>query len=441
MVYTVVMATNNPLRVQKRLLQFNQIPFAFGEVTQQSYTAAFKGEVQSYTNAAHGGYYPSLNDWGKLQTSSFDAELTFDFKGIECDEKVRYFRFIKRQLSKSGKLFATQAGNEIIWTNARIVSINEVVDAPSEKDVLRLNVSFELIDGFWRVASRTRAFIKRYCPSNFQCFDPNYCYDATDLIGMCDETGASKCIPCEMNIYDEGQRQCDDWLPMCNYSKKSLEEMFGANCANQWAINYSCELERDYFCFDVPWGRKFRLRASSNFNTTHISFCSKTDFPTEFVRIRLSGEFNNARVAMVENYTEYIQVTPTGSESPVTRGWYEELEGSYVLTKDIRVYKGKKYYEFRPDNPQYDIIDEIKVKDGTTPPYINGIMTIGFGPEIYKTDDYRNPEKNAVDISQYYSRTNTPFFQLKPGKNEFIVSGNVNKSDSYFYIEPIEITW
>ena len=129
-------SNKNSLRVHKRLLQYNQLPFAFGEINNPSYSIAFKGEIQAYTNAAHGGYYPSLNDWGKLETSTFSADISLDFKDVECDEKVRYFRFIKRQFSKSGKLFATQGGNEIIWTNVRAATINEVVDEPHARDIL-----------------------------------------------------------------------------------------------------------------------------------------------------------------------------------------------------------------------------------------------------------------------------------------------------------------
>ena len=62
-----------------------------------SYSAAFKGSTQPYTNATHGGYYPRMGEYGVLQTSQFDAELDFSFQGIECDDKVRYARFIRRQ--------------------------------------------------------------------------------------------------------------------------------------------------------------------------------------------------------------------------------------------------------------------------------------------------------------------------------------------------------
>ena len=70
-------------------------------------------------------------------------------------------------------------------------------------------------------------------------------------------------------------------------------------------------------------------------------------------------------------------------------------------------------------------------------------MTVGFGPEIYKTDDKRDPESKTgyVDLSQMFDRTNTPFFELQPGINDFVIEGNELDEDSFIYFEPIETTW
>lgn len=376
---------SNKLRVQKRLLQFNDISFAFGEISGSTYTASFKGEVKEYTNAAHGGYYGAMNSFQKLKTSGFDVDVEFDFSRIPCDEKVRYARFIKRQLSRPGKLFATQSGKELIWTKARVTSINEVLDTPQLKDSLKLNLSFELIDGYWRYCTRTRTFICAYCPETFMNYDPYYCFDTTDLVGQCDETGASKCVPCEFNLYDPPEiKGCAD-KPMCNFSQKELEAMFGANCANGWHIDYSCEKEADYFCFDVPWGHKYRLPSKSNYNENEFTYCSKTDLPTEFVRIRLSGEFDNP---------------------------YVEING-----------------------------DRVSVKQGVGSVPVNGVLTMGFGPEIYRSDNQREAEKDTTDLTYLFDRTNTPFFQILPGPNKIKVGGNRYHKDSYIYIEPIEITY
>lgn len=77
---------------------------------------------------------------------------------------------------------------------------------------------------------------------------------------------------------------------------------------------------------------------------------------------------------------------------------------------------------------------------------INGVMTIGFGPEIYSTDNPRSGEKNqdgseATEISTMFSRSNTPYFQVMPGMNDIVVVGNQKGSDAFIYVEPVETTW
>lgn len=44
---------------------------------------------------------------------------------------------------------------------------------------------------------------------------------------------------------------------------------------------------------------------------------------------------------LVYNYNE---ITPIGTESPVEEGWYELVEGSYVLSEDATIEVGKTYY-------------------------------------------------------------------------------------------------
>lgn len=399
-----------PLRVQKRLLQFNNIPFAFGEVVNPTYSATFKGTTQSYTNATHGGYYPQMGQYGKLQVSQFDAELDFSFNGIECDDKVRYARFIRRQFAKSGKLFATQSGNEVIWTNARVVSINEVMSAPTQRDVLRLSVTFELVDGYWRYASRTRAFICEYCPASFSQFDDGYCIDATDFAGKCSPAGSIACLPCEVDM-SQGPvvGTCDlvaghpelGWKPLCNFSDKERAAMFGQNCANRYFINYSCDLENEYFCYDVPFGEKHHLKASDNFNETVINHCSKTDIPTSFIRMRLVGEFLNPSVRIQK---------PVGIDKKTNEYIYED-------------------------------VDAIEHKFGAPATTVNGTMTIGFGPTITTSSSVRNSTKDVVDVTADYDKSNTPMFEFQPGWNRIVVTGNKLRKDSWLYIEEIPITY
>lgn len=406
------MITNSkrPLRVQKRLLQFNNIPFSFGEVVNPSYSAAFKGATQTYTNATHGGYFPKLGEYGTLQTSQFDAELDFDFNGIDCDDKVRYAKFIRRQFAKSGKLFAVQSGNEIIWTNARVVSINEILDSPTQKDILKLNVTFELIDGYWRYVTKTRAFICEYCPAVFSQFDDGYCIDSSDYVTYCAAGGTVSCIPCELDM-SQGPvpGSCDwvdghpelGWKPLCAFTGTERSVMFGQNCANRYFINYSCELEKEYFCYDTAFGEKFPLRADNNYNETIINYCSKTDLPTSFIRLRLSGVFLNPSIRV------------------------QEIVGIDKSTKEYI----------------WQDVDAIEHKFGAPSVYVDGLMTVGFGPEIYTADSTRDPYHNKIDVTNLYDKTNTPMFEFKPGWNRLIVSGNQLRESSYIYVEEVAITY
>lgn len=373
---------NLPLKIQKRLLQFNNLPIAYGEIDEQTYTASFKGEVQAYTNHQHGGYYPHLGEYGVLNVSQFDATIVFSFKDIACGDKPRYARFIKRQLAKSGKLWAVHNGGEIIWANARVVSVNESVAVPGDNTV-RMAVTFELIDGYWVLAWKTRTFIAPYCVSRFINFDDQYCWSYEDA--KCDITGQDRCLPCFK--YEPELNTDADYKPLCSYSRSELSDMLAGRCPQQFHIRYDCDLEKQWFCYDASWGNKYRMTNKNRYNTTTIDFCSMTDLPTNLIQIRLRG-----------NYTD-----PT-----------------------IRVND-----------------DEVTVKgvfpEGTA-------LFVGFGVGVGRLQrrddadgrfDYRYVGSEINNATM----TNIPYFQLNPGKNTISISGNAQDRPSFAYIKPIEITF
>lgn len=389
--------SNRSLRMQKRLLQYGVVPFSFAEIEDPTYTISFKGNSQAYTNATHGSYYPTLGESGVFNAGTFRANFSISFKDLGCEDKIRYARFLKRELAKSGKLWAVQNGTEIVWTNARITDISESVDQPYRKDMFNFSATFELLDGVWTMAKRTRTFLCEYCPNRFEDFDPNYCVDLYDYYGVCSDE--NNCLPCDLDMEEPEYKGCE-WKPLCYYplfnsrytsdmdgniiSIPSIYDMFGVDCANQWYINYNCGLEKDYFCYDEPWGRKWKLSSSSIKNVTSKTFCSRTDLPTTGVMVRLLGTF----------------VDPT-----VT------VNG-----------------------------DTVKIPSDNGAPY-EGIITIGFGNKIWYTTDEREPYKNAVDITFTAERSNTPMFELHAGKNTIEVTGNVYNKSSWVYVDEKAITF
>lgn len=372
---------NTPLKIQKRLLQFNNLPISFGEIDDQTYTASFKGESVPYTNRQHGSYYQYFGEYGILNSANFDATLTFSFKDVACGDKPRYARFIKRQLAKSGKLWAVQNGGEVIWANARVLSVNESVALPGT-NTIKLAVTFELIDGYWVYAWETRTFLAPYCVSRFIDFDDQYCWEYEG--GRCDITGTvDRCLPC-YKIETEVNTDAD-YKPLCSWTKAEITEYLGSKCPKQFHIRYDCDLEADYFCYDAAFGDKYKLSNRQAVNSTTINYCSRTDLPTNVIQIRLRGSFTNPTI--------------TVNDDKIT------LSGDYP----------------------------------------NGTMVVvGFGVGIGKyVQDANNREKWTLSESLLNKATitNIPYFELNPGKNTITVTGNEMDKPSYVYVKPLEITY
>lgn len=421
-----------PMRMHKRLLQFNQVVFSAGWVTDPSYSVSVKGDTQSYTNNAHGGYFPTYGEFSKIEVGSLTATVTIDFSKINCEDRVAYARFIKRQLAKSGKLWATQNGGEVIWTRARIITKNEIIDNNNQLDRIVLNLTFELIDGYWRIAKKTRTFLcEHWCQSRFKDYDPYFCIDQDELVGQCDATGNSKCYPCLANLYkpptiigcyDKDTPEGVDlgYYPLCHYTQRQLQEIFSSDCPNEMYIDYNCEAEDDFFCYDAGWGRKFRLRMDNTIgtNTTIVSFCSKTDLPTEFVRIRLAGSFANPTIR---------QLNPKYN--------YPQMIKDKVLTPNTQV-------------PDKYVVDWLRIGKPTEQGHglnlYNGVVTYGYGIKVYYSTSLTDPDGSnggtVIDFTANTERSNTPVFQVQPGINYFEISGNLTDYDSFVYIDPIEIT-
>lgn len=378
---------STPTRVHKRLLQFNNLPIAFGEIDETTYTAAFKGETQPYTNHQHGGYYAHLGEYGVLQTSQFDASLYFDFKKVACADKPRYARFIKRQLARSGRLWAVQNGGDVIWANARVLSIHDA-NAVQEIDCLKLDVTFELIDGYWVLAWKTRTFMAPYCPDRFTNFDEQYCWQYDDA--KCDITGKDRCLPC-YRIEPEPNND-GEYKPLCSWSRKELTEIFGARCPSQMHIRYDCDLEQEWFCYDVSWGDKYKLKNTNQAkqNITEIEYCTLTDLPTDMVQVRLVGAFKD----------------------PVI-----EINGDRM--------------EIKGDFPEGSMI----------------VAGFGMGVSFWKAKKETNVYVNNKDFEflgsglQNTTVTNVPYFELNPGKNIVKVTGNVRDKKSFVYVKCVEITF
>lgn len=74
------------------------------------------------------------------------------------------------------------------------------------------------------------------------------------------------------------------------------------------------------------------------------------DFTTDARFIEGAGKKYKAGTNVaVADLTTYAAVTPVGSENPSSEGWYELVNGKYVLSADTSVDSGKTYYSATVD--------------------------------------------------------------------------------------------
>lgn len=79
------------------------------------------------------------------------------------------------------------------------------------------------------------------------------------------------------------------------------------------------------------------------------------DFTTDARFIEGAGfSYKAGTNVSVADLSTYAEVTPVGSENPSTEGWYELVNGKYVLSADTEVASGKTYYA-KTTNVKYDI--------------------------------------------------------------------------------------
>ena len=73
------------------------------------------------------------------------------------------------------------------------------------------------------------------------------------------------------------------------------------------------------------------------------------DFTTDARFIEGAGKkYKAGENVGVADLSTYDAVTPVGNENPTTEGWYELVNGKYVLSEDTTVDNLKTYYEYNP---------------------------------------------------------------------------------------------
>ena len=104
------------------------------------------------------------------------------------------------------------------------------------------------------------------------------------------------------------------------------------------------------------------------------------DFTTDARFVEGAGKkYKAGENVIIDDLSTYSAVTPVGSENPSTEGWYELVNGKYVLSTDTEVDAGKTYYE-KTEVYKYDCAGQLVD--------IDAILDIICKDNFETTEDY-----------------------------------------------------
>lgn len=280
----------------KKFIQFNDLVFdTVSNMQSAAYTASAKTFASAYS-FRHGDYMPFKNTHVLLNSSTVSMTLIFDLKMINCEERPLYIDFIREQLARHGKLWAVQ-NNTLLWAYATMTNYRE--DTNLFKDRYIVDVNFVLYEGVWHKADWLRTFLVPYDYCTFtECFAfPTY------------DPCTSNCCNCVQNALTPCNCECDCVKKedaLC-YNKDIIPSLY--DCDTGYRVIYSCTAAEKYFgdfLDDAHLGQKLCSSPTDcpGWNDSGLAsgqFISRTDIPTENIRIRLHGEFKNLRIVINDN--------------------------------------------------------------------------------------------------------------------------------------------
>ena len=138
----------------------------------------------------------------------------------------------------------------------------------------------------------------------------------------------------------------------------------------------------------------------------------------------------------VEKWTA-DSVTPTGNENPSEEGWYEYVNGKYVLSTDTEVDEEKTYYKA----PKWDVLGNVSIDANNNLIISNTKAQPDFGfkvnGNIYHFEDSANKDKaesgsnpQSITVTGNIIESDNPLIDVTSSK--CVVQGTVTKDVSSF---------
>lgn len=222
----------------RRYIQYNDLVFTGTKsVLEQAESVAFRvnGTSRSFS---HGSYVGLYDDEVLVDTNTISFKIALKTNTWSENNVRVHYDFIINQLTRAGKLWAVEAGNQLVWCNALITSLQPQKEwVITDDGYLVFQVEFNNTEGVWYKANE-----------NYTFFDPWELCDFTQVKAdclrarCCDDTESctSNCDCCE-NVCGE----LKDALDYCTaMSDPDFVEEFYLECDSKWRVVHNCQKAR-----------------------------------------------------------------------------------------------------------------------------------------------------------------------------------------------------
>lgn len=275
--------------VKRKYTQFNDLVITDYQIT-TDYSVSFKTESNNYYYG-HGSQPYVLNNDQLLQSQTLSLTLRLSTSQIRCHELPLYNEHILVQLQKAGKLWAIES-NRVLWAYASVTDYS-VTHNPNN-DMIVMDVSFFLHEGYWHIADPMKVFLQEYRYCDFNINDDYIILDKECGEEPCQEICDALCIP-------ENQQalcclECSDFLDtLC-----SVDKSLYTNCEPRYKFEYNCEKALTLYGNTLLKGQ--RICKSSGCTGNIVGrFYSDTIKETKGIKLLLSGQVSNPFITLNGN--------------------------------------------------------------------------------------------------------------------------------------------
>lgn len=351
----------------KRYIQYNDLVFTGTKsIDEQTETKTFK-YTKTNRMFSHGSYVANRGETLLVEDNTIHLKIALLTNQWSEEHVQAHYSFIMEQLTTPGKLWAVNTGQELVWCNAYVTSIQDSKKwTVTDDDYLVFEIELDNPSGVWYKADESKVFLEDYSTCDFlemkaSCLGKNRycCNDQLDCL-----------VPCECC-----ENNCDEMSSMVDFCSMQSNTLFLDDffelCNSKWRVVYNCEKAK--LDGDPSVYYPHAICDSCVNDVLNGQFLSLTTIPTKKWRVAIMGNFkdpvltiNDAKLELAGDYEGVVTLNYLG-EIRYATDW-DCIEFAY---KEVPLTMLRLCAETPQINKGLNLVSLAGVKDGSACVYID----------------------------------------------------------------------